>query len=264
MDGLAGKVAIVTGGASGIGRATCVRLAAEGASVVVADLDGDGAEETVELIDAAGGTAAAHETDIHEEASIAAAVAMTVERFGSLQFLHANAADVQIILRDVDIVSTEAEVWDRTMEVNVRGSMLCCKHALPHMLATGGGSIVITSSAAGQYGDLSRTAYGVSKAAIDRLMTYVATQYGKRGVRCNVVAPGLVQTPAMLLNASAEEIALYTRSHLTPFIGEPDDIAAAVAFLLSDEARFVTGQRLNVDGGFTAHSPLYSSVVEHP
>lgn len=263
MKGLAEKVAVVTGGASGIGRATCIRLAAEGTAVVVADINGGGADETVGTIEEAGGTAVARVTDIHDESSIAGTVAAAVERFGSLQLLHANAADVEIIARDVDVAGTEAEVWDRTMEVNLRGSMLCCKHAIPHMLEAGGGSIVITSSAAGQYGDLSRTAYGVSKAAIDRLMTYVATQYGKRRIRCNVVAPGLVQTPAMVANASPEEIALYASNHLTPFIGESEDLAAVVAFLLSDEARFVTGQRINVDGGFTAHTPLYSNFVEN-
>lgn len=262
MKGLLGKVAIVTGAASGIGRATSLRLATEGASVVVADIDEQGAGQTVGLIEDAGGSALAHVTDIADESSIASAVATAVERYGSLQLLHANAADVQIILRDTDVANEEAEVWDRTMAVNLRGSMLCCKHVVPHMLAAGGGSIVITSSAAGQYGDLSRTAYGVSKAGIDRLMAYVAAQYGKQGIRCNAVAPGLVQTPAMVANASPEEIELYTRNHLTPFIGEPEDLAAAVAFLLSDEARFITGQRLNVDGGFTSHSPLYSNLVE--
>lgn len=262
MRGLAGKVALVTGAASGIGRATAVRLAQEGVSVVVADIDGDGSDETVQIIEHAGGAAFAHVTDIHNESDIAAAIEAAVARYGSLQLLHNNAADVQILARDTAVAQMEAEVWDRTMEVNLRGAMLGCKLAVPHMIAAGGGAIVTTSSAAGHFGDLSRTAYGVCKAGIDHLVRYVATQYGKQGIRCNAVAPGLVQTPAMIANASAEEIALYTRNHVTPYIGVPEDIADAVVFLLSDEARFITGQRLDVDGGLTMHSPLYANFVE--
>ena len=261
MKGLDGKVALVTGAASGIGRTTAVRLGREGVSVVVADIDADGAKETVKIIEAAGGKAFAQMTDIHVESDIAAAVGAAVDRYGSLQLLHNNAADIQILMRDTDVVHMQSDVWDRTMEVNLRGAMLGCKLAIPHMIAAGGGSIVTTSSAAGHFGDLSRTAYGVCKAGIDHLVRYVATQYGKQNVRCNAVAPGLVQTPAMVANASEEEIALYTKNHVTPFIGVPEDIADAVTFLLSDEARFITGQRLDVDGGLTMHSPLYANFI---
>ena len=149
--------------------------------MVVADINLAGAEETVSMIADEGGTALAQWVDVAEEDAIAAMVAAAVEHFGRLHLLHNNAADVSIILRDFDVATMETEVWDRTMAVNLRGPMLGIKHALPHLLAAGGGAIVTTSSAAGQMGDLSRVAYGVSKGGIDSLTRYVATLYGKQG-----------------------------------------------------------------------------------
>ena len=260
-DRFAGKTAIVTGSGSGIGRASARLLAAGGAQVVVADLNLAGAEETVSMIAGEGGTALAQWVDVAEEDAIAAMVAAAVEHFGSLQLLHNNAADVSIILRDFDVATMETEVWDRTMAVNLRGPMLGIKHALPHLLAAGGGAIVTTSSASGQMGDLSRVAYGVSKGGIDSLTRYVATMYGKQGIRANAVAPGVVKTPALAANVPPAEMALYADNHVTPGMGEPDDIARVVAFLLSDDAAYITGQVVNVDGGMTMHTPLYAPQI---
>ena len=120
-----------------------------------------------------------------------------------LHLLHNNAADVVIIQRDSDVVNMDVEVWDRTMAVNLRGPMLGCKHAIPHMIEAGGGAIVTTSSTSGQFGDLSRAAYGVSKAGIDSLTRYVATLYGKQDIRANAVAPGVVKTPSLAANVTA-------------------------------------------------------------
>jgi NAD(P)-dependent dehydrogenase (short-subunit alcohol dehydrogenase family) len=261
VEGLEGKVAIVTGAGSGIGRASAQTLARAGARVVVADINLDGAAETVELIAGEGGEAVAQQADVGQEADVAATVARAVDTWGSLQLLHNNAADVTIILRDLGVTDMDTEVWDQTMAVNVRGPMLGCKHAIPHMIAAGGGAIVTTSSTSGQFGDLSRVAYGVSKAGIDSLTRYVATLYGKQGVRCNAVAPGVVKTPALTANVPADQIALFQRNHLTPGMGEPQDIAGVVAFLLSDAAAYVTGQVVNVDGGLTIHTPLYAEFV---
>lgn len=261
MKGLDGNVAIVTGSGSGIGRASARRLAAAGAKVLVADVNLAGAEETVGIIRSAGGEAAAQEADVSDEASVEAMVAAAVERWGGVQLLHNNAADVVIIQRDLDVVGMDVEVWDRTMQVNLRGPMLGCKYAIPHMIDAGGGAIVTTSSTSGQFGDLSRVAYGVSKAGIDSLTRYVATLYGKQGIRCNAVAPGVVKTPALAANVPADQIALFERNHLTPDMGQPDDIADVVAFLLSDAAAYITGQVVNVDGGLVCHTPLYSNFV---
>jgi NAD(P)-dependent dehydrogenase (short-subunit alcohol dehydrogenase family) len=262
MGLLDGKVAIVTGAGSGIGRATAARLAAEGASVVVADLNVEGAKETVAGIEGAGGRALAHWVDVSEEDAVREMVRAAVDGFGALHCLHNNAADVWIIQRDLDVVTMEVEVWDRTMAVNLRGTMLGMKHAIPEIIRAGGGSIVSTSSASGQMGDLSRVAYGASKAGIDSLTRYVATMYGKQGVRANAIAPGIVMTPSVEANVGPEEFALFRRNHVTPGMGYPPDIASVVAFLMSDQSAYVTGQVINVDGGMLMHTPLYANFVE--
>jgi NAD(P)-dependent dehydrogenase (short-subunit alcohol dehydrogenase family) len=236
-------------------------LAAGGASVAVVDINRAGADETVAQIEAASGRALAVEADVSSEHSVRDMVAATVAHFGALHLLHNNAADVVTIQRDADVVGMDAEVWDRTMAVNLRGPMLGCKYAIPHMIAAGGGAIVTTSSTSGQFGDLSRVAYGVSKAGIDSLMRYVATMYGKQGIRANAVAPGVVKTPSLAANVSPQELALFERNHVTPGMGEPEHIAQVVAFLLSDAAAYVTGQVVNVDGGLAMHTPLYANFV---
>ena len=261
MGVLDGKVAIVTGSGSGIGRATASRMTAEGARVVVADINLDGAKETVAAIENAGGEAVAQWVDIGEEDAIEAMVRAAVETFGRLDCIHNNAANVTVVPRDLDVAGMDVEVWDATMRVNLRGAMLGCKHALPQMVEQGGGAIVNTSSMAGQFGDLNRVAYGVSKAGIDSLTRYVATQYGKQGVRCNAIAPGVVDTPALAANVPPEQVEMFLRSAVTPTLGKPDDIAGVVAFLASDAARFITGQVISVDGGMAMHTPLYGELI---
>jgi NAD(P)-dependent dehydrogenase (short-subunit alcohol dehydrogenase family) len=245
-----GKVGIVTGAGSGIGRATAQRLAREGARVIVADINEESANETVDLITAAGGEARAQWADVAQEDAVAAMCQAAVDAFGSLHLLHSNAADVVIIQRDLDVTSMDIEVWDQTLAVNLRGGLLGAKYAIPHMIAC-----------AGQFGDLSRVAYGVSKAGIESLTRYVATLYGKQGIRCNAVAPGVVATPALVANVPVEEIEMYERSAVTPSLGKPDDIAGVVSFLLGDDARFITGQVVNVDGGMRMHTPLYGEQI---
>jgi NAD(P)-dependent dehydrogenase (short-subunit alcohol dehydrogenase family) len=260
---LAGRVAIVTGAASGIGRATALALASEGAAVVVADLAGDGAERVAREIEGAGGRAVAQQTDVTDETSVAAMVETAVKSFGGLDVLHNNAAatDPALLAGDLDITAMEIAIWDRTLAVNLRGPMLGCKHAIPRMLERGGGSIVNTSSASGLAGDLVRTAYGASKAGLDALTRYVATQYGKRGIRCNAIAPGVIATPALAANVPRDQIDAYERSHLTPRLGRPEDIAKVVVFLACDDAAFITGQVISVDGGLLAHHPSYGDFL---
>ena len=259
MGLLDSKVGIVTGSGSGIGRATAIRMAAEGASVVVADINLAGATDTVQAITAAGGKAIAHETDIASEPSVKAMVDAALDSFGRLDVLHNNAANVFVVPNDLDVITTDLATWDATFATNVRGTFLCCKYALPHMLERGG-AIVNMSSNAGQMGDLLRVAYGVSKAGVESLTRYVATMYGKQGVRCNAVSPGVVATPALVANVSEVELAMFAEHHLTPYIADPTDIAAVVVFLMSNEARFITGQVVNVDGGMLAHTPLFQQM----
>jgi len=257
---LEGRVAIVTGAASGIGRATASALARAGAAVLIADLKGAAAQAVAQEIRDEGGRAQGQQTDVGEEASVIAMVEAACAHFGGLDILHNNAADSDpaLMARDLEIVDMETEVWDRAQRINLRGPMLGCKHAIPRMLARGGGAIVNTSSAAALSGDLARPAYGASKAGLDSLTRYVATQYGKRGIRCNSIAPGVIATPALAANVPEEQIEVYARNHLSPRLGSPEDIARVVVFLASDDAAFITGQTLCVDGGLLVHHPTYS------
>lgn len=255
-----GQVAIVTGGASGIGEATCRRLVAEGARVVVADLDADRAQS---LATELGAPASAHAFDAADVASIERLVKGTVERFGRLDVLHNNAAlsSPAVHARDRNAMDIEFDLWDQVMAVNLRGYLAGCKYALPTMIAQGGGAIVNTASTGGFAGDITRMAYSVSKAAIIGLTRQIATHHGAQGIRCNAVAPGLVLTPGVR-GAAAAVIDVMQRHLLVPEFGEPEDIAALVCFLASSEARYVNGQTYIADGGMLAHNPTMADLVD--
>jgi NAD(P)-dependent dehydrogenase (short-subunit alcohol dehydrogenase family) len=257
MSKLASKVAIVTGSAAGIGRASAVRLAKDGASVVIADINPDGSDETVAMIESAGGTAISVPTDIGEPDQILALVARTVERFGTIDILHNNAADTsaQGVGRDKDLLAITSDLWDRTLAVNLRGPMLVCRATIPVMRRGGGGSIINTTSVSGMTGDLIYTAYGVSKAGLIVLTKYIATQYGKDGIRCNAISPGVIITSDSPDKAAAnvDNLANYSVNVLLPNLGVPDDIAGVVSFLASSDARFITGENIRVDGGMESH-----------
>jgi NAD(P)-dependent dehydrogenase (short-subunit alcohol dehydrogenase family) len=257
-----GKVAIVTGGGSGIGRATAVLLASEGAAVTVADVRIAAAEEVVAAIVGAGGRARAQAVDVADPDAVASMVAATVAAFGGVDVLHNNAAALDQNQRDQDVVSMDLDTWHRVLDVNLTGPMLGCRFAIPAMLERGGGSIVNTASAAAFYGSQSLLAYGTSKAGLVALTQYVATAYGEQGIRCNAVAPGVVvarDAQDALGGPMGERLRRYTTSHLLGRLGYPEEIARTVVFLASDDASFVTGETLRVDGGFTAHSPTYAT-----
>jgi NAD(P)-dependent dehydrogenase (short-subunit alcohol dehydrogenase family) len=264
MKRLAGKVAVVTGAGSGIGAATATTLATQGASVVVADLNAAGAEKTVAQIHEAGSVATALTFDLGDAASIAELVQAAVAAYGGIDILFNNAAATHLgNTVDVPIEQADGDVWDDTLRINLRGTMQVTKHVVPHMIARGGGSIINASSGAGLTGDLGHPAYGASKAAIVRLTTYTATEFGKRGVRCNAIAPGLIVTPQTEKSYAGGPLRdIMLRHHLTPRLGRPDDIANAVLFLASDESSFITGQVISVDGGLLAHAPYWADVAE--
>ncbi len=251
MRGLSGRVVLVAGGAGGIGTATCVRLGEEGARVLVADLDAAAAEAVAKGIREAGGTAEPTGIDLRDETSVAAAVELAVATFGGLDVLHANAADLSpdTIGHDTDAESVSLDVFDRTIAVNLRGHLLCARHAIPKLLERGGGALVFTSSAAAFAGEPERPSYAMAKSGLGGLVRHVASRWGKQGIRANAVAPGLVLTETVragLDPAFAEMAASMTRSAR---LGTPEDIAAMVAFLASDDASWITGQVISVDGG---------------
>lgn len=258
MTRFEGKVAIVTGAGSGIGRATAELLATEGAAVTVADIRATAAEEVVAAITSAGGSARVQVLDVSDPAAVEAMVADTVAAFGGLDVLHNNAAALDQSPNDTDVVTMELATWDRVLAVNLTGPMLGCRFAIPAMIERGGGVIINTASVAAFYGGRSLTAYGTSKAGLVSLTRYVATAFADRGIRCNAVAPGVVlpeKTQEALGGPMGDRLRHYTVSHLTGRLGYPEEIAHAVAYLASDDAAFVTGEVLRVDGGMTAHAP---------
>lgn len=255
MSALEGKVAVVTGGAGGIGAATVASLAEAGARVVVADVSEKAIAEVVESLTSHGLKVAGHVVDVSSEDSVRALVKFTVDTFGGVDILDNNAALVSAIKRDRDVVNMPVELWDEVMAVNLRGPMLMCKHTVPVMIERGGGSIINIASGQGLSGDRTMVAYGSSKGGLIALTRFVAAAYGDHGIRCNTVAPGLIKTPS--LDADMPEFVQdKIRVHnLIPRLGTPADVAEFVTFLASPAASFITGQIVSVDGGFLSHLP---------
>jgi NAD(P)-dependent dehydrogenase (short-subunit alcohol dehydrogenase family) len=246
-----GRVALVTGAGSGIGQASAVAFAAAGARVAVVDVDAAAAAETVARIEADGGAGRPFVCDVSDEAQVAALVAAVVEAFGRLDFAHNNAG---ISPATGDCVRCTKEQWDATIAVNLTGVWLCLKHEIPAMVATGGGAIVNTSSGVGLQGMPNQPAYVASKHGVVGLTKAAALEFAGQGVRVNAVCPGTTLTNMVRGGIEAGKYTLEGMAALAPMhrVADPTEIARAVRWLCSDEASFVTGAVLPVDGGTLA------------
>ncbi len=263
MGRMKDRAAIVTGAGAGIGAICAQRLSQEGARLIVADLVFDSAQEIAARIVQTGGEAVACRFDLADEGSIKDLVEFSLKRYGPCTILCNNAVDQSATQMSLDgmIGDMDAAVWDRAFTVNARGTMLMIKHAVAPMIEAGGGSIINMSSGASLRGDLSAPAYAASKAAINCLTLYVATQYGRMNIRCNAVAPGLILTPSVRETVPSSRIAGVRAHAPLDYLGEPEDVAGVVAFLASDDARNMSGQIVEVDGGYIAHMPHYADAL---
>jgi NAD(P)-dependent dehydrogenase (short-subunit alcohol dehydrogenase family) len=250
LSGLAGRIAVVAGGATGIGAATALRLGTEGCRVVVGDISAEGAQRTANIIAAAGGTATAAEFDLADPGSVASLIETSCVAYGGLDALFNVGADMSTLRADTDVVDIDFDVWDRVMAVSLRGYVAAMKYAIPAMLSGTGGVIVNMSSAAAFQGEPARPAYATAKAGIGALTRHVASRWGKDGIRCNAVAPGFTATEAIRAAPQWPELeAAALRRIRATRVGASEDVASLVAFLMSDEGAWINGQVINIDGG---------------
>jgi NAD(P)-dependent dehydrogenase (short-subunit alcohol dehydrogenase family) len=247
------KVALVTGGASGIGRATALAFAREGAKLVIADMNAEGGEQTVHMITENGGAATFVHVNVTRAAEVEAMIGKAVETYGRLDCAHNNAgvgSRPRVVLHELP-----EESWDRVIDINLKGVWLCMKYEITQMLQQGGGAIVNTASIMGLVGSWSRSgAYNASKHGVLGLTKSAALEYAKSGIRVNAVCPGYIRTPliAQTLNSNPDMEAEIVSRHPVGRMGEPEEIAEAVVWMCSDAASFVTGHAMTVDGGYVA------------
>ena len=250
---LEGKVAIITGAASGMGRVAAGRFAAEGARVVVADVT-DAADEVAREIRTSGGTAIAFVGDVSAEADAKGMVDAAIGAYGRLDCLYNNAGVMPAA--DHSVIDTDVDTWDRVMAVNLRGPFLGCKHAIPHMIAGGGGSIINIASFVALVGcSVPQDAYTASKGAILSLTRSLAVQFGPNGIRTNAICPGPVETPLLMDWLVKDEEAKRIRLARNPTgrFGKPEEIVAMAVYLASDESRWTNGASLVIDGGISVN-----------
>jgi NAD(P)-dependent dehydrogenase (short-subunit alcohol dehydrogenase family) len=250
MDNIPNRVALVTGAASGIGRATALAFAATGAAVMLADIDTDGGEETRQLINDRGGDAAFMRVDVAVDAEVAAMVTATIERFGRLDYAFNNAGIEGVVS---SIVDYPEEVFDRVTAVNIKGVWLSMRREIPVMRDQGGGAIVNAASIAGMGGNPHVIAYTASKHAVIGMTKSAALGYAADNIRVNAVCPGIIQTP-MIERLTVDAFTREGFDAVQPIgrRGQPEEVAATVVWLCSDAASLVTGIAMPVDGGATA------------
>jgi len=251
---LQGKVALITGAGSGMGRVAAQMFAAQGAKVVVAEFAVDAGEETVRRVADAGGEASFVKTDVSREDDARAMVDHAVERFGRLDVLYNNAG----IMPEADhsVTDTDVAVWDQVMAVNVRGVFLGCKYAIPRMVEQGSGSVINISSFVAILGcSVPQDAYTASKGAVLSLTRSLAVQFGPKGVRSNAICPGPIETPLLMDWLLKDEAAKQLRLARNPTgrFGKPEEIVNAAIYLASDESRWTNGAHFVIDGGITVN-----------
>lgn len=258
MRGLAGKVMVIAGGGTtpgkaALGAATAQRLAEEGAKVIVGDVSADGAALTVYAIRAAGGEATACQFDAASEASVQRLIEMAITTYGGLDGVHSNAMDMSAAAIGEDglhdLVTLPLAVWERTLDVGLTGFLRVARSAIPHLVERGGGSIVGTASGAMFAGEPIRLAYATAKTGMGAIIRHIASAYGARGIRANLVAPGFVPGDESVANMADDRRRAMQRLSPSGRMGVPSDIASAVTFLLSDDSAWINGQILSVDGG---------------
>jgi NAD(P)-dependent dehydrogenase (short-subunit alcohol dehydrogenase family) len=248
---LAGKAALVSGAAGGIGRAIATAFAEAGAAVLCCDIDHRGAQETASLIEERGGRAVTRQCDVAVEGDTHAAVKAAVDVFDRLDILVSGAATHD---SGGTVSETSLAEWQRVVAVNLTGSFLLCRAALPSMIASGGGSVILIASQLGRVGSPGRAAYCATKGALIQLAKVMAIDHAAQNIRVNAISPGAVETERLIRRYGSFEAAraALASKHLPGRLGQPSEIAAAAVFLASDEASFVTGADLLVDGGYTA------------
>ena len=246
-DRLTGKVAILAGGATGMGRATALRFAQEGAKVMIADRNRIGSEETLKMVQDISSEVDTVAVDVSKWDQVQNMVDQTVSRFGRVDILVNLAA---VLMLTPPLIDVEERQWDLIMDTNLKGTFFCCKAAIPEMLKGGGGSIINISSSAGLDAWTRSLPYNISKAGVIHLTSVIAGQYTSQGIRINCIVPGLVDTPqARGSTQSAESLEAAAMEHPMGRIGRPEEISNAILFLASDEASFVSGATYVVDGG---------------
>ncbi|HEY0518430.1 MAG TPA: SDR family oxidoreductase [Ilumatobacteraceae bacterium] len=259
---LSGRVAIVSGsgGLGGIGETTARLLCQAGARVVLADVASSSLDAVTAGLAGEGLEVAHKVTDISDESSVQELVEFTLDTFGRLDILDNNAASNHLVPLDRDIVSMDVDLWDAMFATIARGTMLMCKHSIPVMVSQGKGSIINISSGKSLSGDIDQGCYSAAKAAVNSLTRSVATMYGKQGIRCNTVSPGVIQTALMRAVVPPKMADLMRDNVLVPDLGEPRDIADLVVFLASDHSAYLTGQLFACDGGWSEHMPVIDQI----
>lgn len=253
MRGLDGRSVLMVAGAGTIGTRVSRRLGEEGARVAVADLDLESAQRIADEITDAGGTAIAIPIDVTIESTITDAIDTTVDAFGTIEAAHVNVADLSsaVLANDVDVVSLDMDVFDRVITVNLRGHVLAAKHLVPALVERGGGPIVFTSSAGAYLGGPTMVSYAIAKSGLNALVRHIASAYGKKGIRANAVAPGLVLDEANGRERDPAALEGLLARMASDRLGRAEDIASMVALLLSDDGVWINGQIISVDGGMT-------------